>query len=154
VSLAVIAGVIYAKKYRAVMLMVFLSVGLVYNVFFVQEYLFGGFYGSPARLARAAVDYVIADKNTQSVITYNDIGAYDLRLNNKYTSRFYTAEARDYTEKLTTYRGQYLIVNFPQIDPVGRYWPLLNRCETLKKFSDKKVDALILDCSVLDKSNK
>jgi hypothetical protein len=129
------------------LILAFLISGFVYNLFFFQEYIWGRFYGNPAKVARASVDYVIADKNIKGVITYNDIGAYELRLSGKYLSRFYTAESRDYTAKLSAYQGYYLIVDFPEIDKKGRYWPLINKCPLAKTFQDKKVIAYIFDCS-------
>jgi hypothetical protein len=140
------------KKQKELFLAVFIIVGLGYNILFSNEYLFGSLYGSVDKVAKETIEYVNLSDSVEHVITYNDIGAYYLRLSGKYYSRFYTAPKRDYTPKIESYRGQYLIVDFPSIDKGGRYWPLIERCPLLKKFQDKKVESYIFDCSNLKKS--
>lgn len=142
-----LVGVIYTKKIRSLFLVVFIVFGLGYNLIFSAEYLFGSVYGSVDKVAKETIKYVNSNDAVKGVITYYDIGAYYLRLSGKYDSRFYTAPKRDYTKKLTEYRGHYMIVNFPAIDKDGRYWPLISRCPLIKKFEDKKVESYIFNCS-------
>lgn len=137
----------FFQKRMNLFLAVFIVFGVGYNLLFSAEYLFGPVYGSVDRIARETVQYINSNNNVDEVITYYDIGAYYLRLSGKYYSRFYTAPKRDYTPKIESYRGQYLIVDFPAIDKNGRYWPLIARCPLLKKFQDKKVESYVFDCS-------
>jgi len=134
------------KKIKPLFVILFLVFSIGYNILFLNEYLFGSIYGSVPNVAKESVDYVLNNPDISSVITYYDTGAYYLRLGNKYSARFYTAITRDYTERLSTYKGYYMIVDFPAIDKRGRYWPYLERCNTVKKFNDKKIDAYILNC--------
>lgn len=134
------------KKFGDVWIIAFIIFGLGYNLLFSGEFLWGRLYGSPAKLARQSVDYVLANPDISGVITYNDIGPYDLKLNGKYTSRFYTAPERNYTEKLSAYRGYYMIVDFPAIDKNGRYWPLIKNCPAVKIFKDKSIQSYIFNC--------
>lgn len=142
-----LAGSIYAKKIRSSFLAVFIIFGFGYNTLFSNEYLSGSVYGSVDRVAKNTIRYVNSEETIKEVITYYDIGAYYLYLSGKYSSRFYTAPARDYTPKIQSYRGQYMIVDFPAIDKDGRYWPLISRCPLIKKFQDKKIESYVFDCS-------
>ncbi|MBI2064484.1 MAG: glycosyltransferase family 39 protein, partial [Candidatus Yanofskybacteria bacterium] len=142
-----LAGALFFKKIRVHLAIIFLVFGLGYNLVFMNEYLFGSLFGSVPAVTRASVDYVRNNPDITNVITYYDIGAYDLRLADKYEARFYTAPSRDYTVRMDAYRGHYMIVDFPAIDKNGRYWPLVARCLLLKKFQDKKVESYIFDCS-------
>ena len=130
-----------------IFILLFVVFGMGYNLLFMEEYLFGRIFGSPAKIARQTVDYAIGNDKVKDIITYYDIGAYDLRLSSKYSSRFYTAPSRDYTEKIKTHKGFFMVVDFPSIDKDGVYWPLIERCEEFKKFSDKNVRAYLFDCT-------
>lgn len=123
--------------------------GLGYNVLMSAEYLTGKFFGSVPQIARQAVNYVLQNPEIEQVITYYDVGAYELNLDRKYHSRFYTAPRRDYTLKLSQFRGHYLIIDFPAIGSNNRYWPLITRCPLTKKFVDKNVRAFVADCAGL-----
>ncbi len=147
VSVIIISTAFFRKKYRQELTVLFLLIGVIYNIALTSEYLWGVFYGSSSRVAKATVNYVVNNPSVKGVITYNDIGAYELRLTNKYISRFYTAESRDYTPKLSQFKGYYMIIDFPEIDKSGRYWPLIGKCPLIKEFSDKKIKSYILNCS-------
>lgn len=140
-------GSVFAKNRKNLFLVVFIIFGLGYNILFSAEYLFGSIYGSVDKVAKETIEYVNLNKAVKEVITYYDIGAYYLRLSGKYSARFYTAPKRDYTSRIESYRGQYMIVDFPAIEKSGRYWPLISRCPLLKKLQDKKVESYIFDCS-------
>jgi hypothetical protein len=125
--------------------------GLIYIVLFTNEFLWGRLNGSVPNVARETVEYVNNNPRigTEQVITYYDIAPYDLRLSGKYYSRFYTAPNRDYTEKVTKFRGYYMIVNFPEIGDDNRYWKLIERCPVLKEFNDKKIRSYVFNCTNL-----
>lgn len=142
-----LAWATYIKKAKGFLLAVFVVFGLGYNILFSTEYLFGPIYGNVDKVAKETIEYVNSNKDIKEVVTYYDIGAYYLRLSGKYSARFYTTPKRDYTPRIESHRGQYIIVDFPAIDKGGRYWPLIARCPLLKKFQDKKVESYIFDCS-------
>ncbi len=149
VSVGTLLASFFTKKYREILIMIFITFGVGYNIILSSEHLFGNLYGSVDRITKESVDYVINNKEINGVITYYDAGVYYLKINNKYDSRFYTAPNRDYTIKLTEYRGHYLIVDFPAIDKKSEYWRLISRCNLDKKFMDKYVDSYIFDCRAL-----
>ena len=149
VSAVCLAGYYLWPKRSGLFLAVFLTVGIMYNVLFIREFLFGKLYGNVSKVARETVDYLNNEPAIKEVITYYDIAPYDLRQSGKYISRFYTAPKRDYTEKLTTFRGHYMVVNFPEIGEEHVYWKLLERCPIIKEFQDKKIRSYIFDCTKL-----
>ena len=124
----------------------FIIFGVGYNLIFLNEYLGSSVYGNVPKLSEETIGQVLKDKEINGVITYYDIGAYYLILGGKYGSRFYTAPTRDYTKKLTEYRGHYMIVDFPGIDKNSEYWRLISRCNLNNKFNNKNVDSYVFDC--------
>ena len=146
---ACISGLMAAlgKKKNSLFLATFIVLSVGYNLIFSSEYLFGAVYGSVDKVAKETIRYVNSENTAKQIITYYDIGAYYLNLSGKYYSRFYTAPKRDYTPKITNYRDQYMIVDFPAIDKNSQYWQLIIRCPLLKNFQDKKVESYVFDCS-------
>ncbi len=142
-----ISAAILSKKNRFAWVALFLVFGLGYNFLFIAEYARGYFYGSPDKLAKESIEYVLADRNIKRVITYYDFGAYELKVSGKYLARFYTAPKRDYSERLGRFNGHYMIVDFPSIDKNGRYWPLITQCQKTKEFKDKYIQSFVFDCS-------
>jgi len=145
VLLGFIGCLFWPKKQKA-LLTIIVSAGLVYNALFIIEFLGGKFYGNVPALAKQTVDYVNANPQIKEVITYYDIGPYDLRQSGKYSSRFYTSPKRDYVPKLNTFHGHYMVVDYPSIDKGSLYWRLLNRCPVVKEFEDKKIHSYVFDC--------
>lgn len=135
-------------------LSLFLVFGIGYNLLLSTENLTGIMYGNVDSVTKKSLGYVIKNPNIEKVITYYDIGAYNLILADKYEARFYTAPTRDYTARLTAFRGHYLIIDFPAIDKNGLYWKLISRCKLDKKFTDKYVDSYIFDCRSLPSVDK
>ena len=143
-----VSGIAWVRARRGVATL-FLVVSIGSCMLISAEYLWGTWFGSVPKVARAAVEYTNAHAKQNSVITYYDIGAYDLTLAGVYWSRFYTAPGRDYTEKMTAFRGTYMIVDFPAIGKENRYWPLITRCPQTWHIQDKAVNAYVFDCSAL-----
>lgn len=137
-------GLFFNRKTPAMFL--FLIFGLGYNILLSNEFLFGNLYGSVDKITKKSVEYVINNPKINGVITYYDAGVYYLKKADKYDSRFYTAPKRDYTFKITGYRGHYMIVDFPAVDKTSQYWKLISRCKLDNKFNDKYVDSYIFDC--------
>lgn len=128
---------------------IFIVFGLGYNILFMSENLTGALYGSVNNITKKSVDYVINNQEIDKVITYYDAGVYYLKIADKYEARFYTAPSRNYDERLTVYRGHYLIVDFPAVGKKHKYWQMISRCDLDKKFTDKYVESYIFDCRSL-----
>ena len=125
----------------------FLSLGVLMTVVMLQEFLFGGIYGSPNRIAWETVRYINENPDIKQVITYYNIAPYDLRKSGKYESRFFVTLKRDYTGRINAWRGHYMIVEFPTITPDDRYMKVITRCPIIQQFQDKKVHSYIYDCT-------
>jgi len=117
------------------------------TVVMLQEFLFGGIYGSPNRITWETLKYVNENPNIKKVITYYNIAPYDLRKSGKYESRFFVTLKRDYTGRINAWRGHYMIVEFPTITPDDRYMKVITRCPIIQQFQDKKVHSYIYDCT-------
>ena len=143
---------LFNKKKLAIAFFVVFGVG--YNVLLSSENLAGAFYGNVNNITKKSVEYVINNKEVDdnSVVTYYDAGVYYLKIADKYLGRFYTAPSRDYSSRLTSHRGHYMIVDFPAIDKDSLYWKLVSKCELAQKFTDKYVDSYIFDCRSLPPS--
>lgn len=135
------------SKFAKPSLLLFTVFGIGYNILFLNEYLGKSLYGNVPEVSKKTINYIIENPNIRNVITYYDVGAYYLRKSDQYHSRFYTAPSRDYTPKLSTFDGYYMIVDFPPIDKNGRYWPLISRCDLIKTFSDKSVNSYLFNCT-------
>lgn len=140
-------GLFLNKKKWALSFFVVFGVG--YNILLSLENQTGFEYGSVNDITKKSVDYVIGNSEVASVVTYYDAGVYYLKIGDKYTGRFYTAPSRDYSQRLKTHRGHYMIVDFPAIRKDSAYWQLISRCKLDKKFTDKYVDSYIFDCRAL-----
>lgn len=137
------------KKQKEFFAAVFIVFGVGYNVLFSVENLTGVAYGSVDKITKASVGYIINNDEVKNIVTYYDAGVYYLKIADKYNGRFYTAPSRDYSQRLKTHRGHYMIVDFPAIDKDHFYWQLISRCELDKKFTHKYVDSYIFDCRSL-----
>lgn len=137
------------KKPKEIAAAIFVTFGIGYNVLFSVENLTGIAYGSVDKITKASVGYIINNDEVKNIVTYYDAGVYYLKIVDKYNGRFYTAPSRDYSQRLKTHRGHYMVVDFPAIDKGHFYWQLISRCELDKKFTDKYVDSYIFDCRSL-----
>ncbi len=136
------------EKSRTIALGIFLAASLCYNLALTEEYLFGGVYGSPDRVARALVSDVVTNKKISGVITYYDIAGYELNASGKYTRRFYTDPMFEKTNrpKFASYDGTYMVLDFPAIDKTSVYWKYLATCATTKELHDKTIAGYLFDC--------
>lgn len=145
--LVCVVSLVLNKKKWAVSL--FLVFGVGYNILLSTENLTGIAYGSVNDITKESLNYVVDNQEVKNVVTYYDAGVYYLKIADKYTGRFYTAPSRDYSQRLKTHRGYYMIVDFPAIRKGSSYWQLVSRCKLDKKFTDKYVDSYIFDCRLL-----
>lgn len=146
-SAILLAGGLLFRSRKEKFILCFLIFGVGYNAVVLNEYLFGGLYGSVSNVAKESVQYVLDKPEIKDVTTYYDTGAYRLLLADKYAGRFYTAPSRDYSGRFNAYKGYYMIVDFPAIDKNGRYWPFLERCKLDKQFKDKDINSYIFNCT-------
>lgn len=119
------------------------------NILVGTEYLTGRYYGySPAVLA-TLVQRIDEMHINQPILTYNDIGAYELRVRHLYAARFYPHPQfiADNIAKFEAHRGPYLIVGIPAIDPGSGYARFFAQCLPLATTTNGLINGALLDCS-------
>lgn len=104
-----------AFRSRAVLLIV--AVGCAYNAVFLEEFAWGKLNGSASSALREALSFISSRQEINEVITYNDIGAYELYKMRKYAGRFYAAPQfeTEHRDKFSAFSGEYLVVGIPPL---------------------------------------
>ena len=148
-SMGALAGWRYMHRYRSFFLALFIACGLLSSLVITQEYLVGGLYGDVSKLVRQTVAYVNANPDIKHVGTYYDIGLYDLQASGKYANRFYLAPNRDYAHGIQTFRGHYMVVDFPKVDNSHPYLQAIQRCPVIKTFTEREIQSYVYDCTKL-----
>ena len=129
------------------------GVGLVFNLALSLELTTGWQYGSASRVATTAVADVIADPEITEVITYYDIGRYELRRAGKYRNRFYTDPMFTSNKgKFSNYSGEFLVVDFPEINKKSIYWRYFMTCKTKQIWRDRLIRGYLFDCQESDRT--
>lgn len=146
-------AVLFAKfkpEYKKLILAFLIPIGLVYNSVFISEYLFGFWNGSAPRLLTSAVEYIKNNPDIKMVTVYNDNGGNEIQQIGKYRKRLYIDPKFDVVEKvsnLNKYKEHYFVLNIPRIDPSTVYQRYFDTCEIIYTDTDKKISAIIYDCS-------
>jgi hypothetical protein len=122
--------------------------GLSYNAVFVEEYMFGKINGNVAPLLMRAAKLIDENKEIKNVISYNDIGSYYIGPTGKYYGRLYVAPKwqGSYIDVLNNYRGHFLVIDIPRLDPNSIYADFLKTCKVIYNDADKRISAKIYDC--------
>ncbi len=112
------------------------------------EFLFGWWYGNASAVAKQAIAFTCQNKNIPQVITYNDIGGWELGECGKYFKRFYLNPKFSETNesKFGSYKGHYLVVDMPPIDPSQKSERYFAECPVMYRAQDKQVRATVYDC--------
>lgn len=147
------AGIIalgwWRRALRPALLLVLLPVTFVYSAIFSEEYLMGKVNGyAPGLVARAAA-HIAADASITRVVVYNDNGGDEVRRTGKYEKRLYTSpdfDWRDKTQTMNEFRGHYLVVDAPPIDPASIFAKHFATCIPVYQDSDRYMHATIYDC--------
>jgi len=159
-ALALASIVAFVLKKRGVFLGIFIGVCVACNLFTMNEFAFGTMYGNASSVAADVVSVTLASSTIPQVITYNDIGGYELSASGKYFKRFYTDPmfAETNVGKFESYKGDYLVVDFPAIDKGGIYWKYLMTCKETYRKTHADITGYIFDCragdSMIFTSNK
>ncbi len=121
---------------------------VLFSLFTSAEYTSGLFYGNASKLAKQTMAFVCQDKAISQVITYNDIGGWELGECGKYFKRFYLnpAFSKMNETKFGTYQGYYVVVNMPPIDPSQKIARYFQQCKVAYEDRDKRVTAHVYDC--------
>ncbi len=125
-----------------------LVMGLVYNLAFTNEYLFGTLYGSSPRAVFAATEFIKSNSEIEKVLVYNDNGGWNIREIGKYERRIYADPAfiESYKEVFKNFSGHLLYIDMPKVEPGSMYDTYIQSCRPIYETTDKYISTSILDC--------
>lgn len=147
--IAVLFG-FFKKDYRKIVIVFLIPLGLIYNLVFTSEYMYGFWNGSAPRLLDPVVQYIKNNPDIKMVTVYNDNGGNEIQEIGKYRKRLYVDPKFDVEEKisyLNQYKEYYLELNVPRIDPNSIYRKYLDSCNTIYKKTDKSISVIVHDCT-------
>jgi hypothetical protein len=149
VSIVFAALALWKKEVIKRSLFAVLVFGLVYNVVFAEEYLFGRINGSSTKLVRQGVEYIENDPEIKKVIVYNDNGGWDVRTSGKYERRMYATPQfeAEYREVLSKFSGHILYVNAPRVALDSFYQKYFDACQVVFEKQDKYITGHVLNCT-------
>ena len=141
-----LAGRIW-RDARPIVVLVVVGIGIAYNAVFLEELVFGKINGSPAAVLEPALSYIATTPQIGSILTYNDIGAYELTKMSRYAGRFYAAPRFEEGHKklFNEHRGAYLVIGLPPLYE-GFYKDYFTRCAILFETSSQAVPATVYSC--------
>lgn len=140
------------REWRIWVCAVLIAIGISYNLVFAEEFLFGKINGSAPKVLREAVYFIDNSPEIKNVLTYNDIGAYDLSKIKKYAGRIYaTPQSEDgyrkkFAEHIENNGGYFLVVDIPHINPKSFYGEFFAKCKVEFEAQDRKIDTKVYDC--------
>lgn len=150
VSFIAVSFAILKSKYRNLVIIFILPISIVYNLSFIEEYLFGFYNGYAPKLVFDAVDYMKTHSEVKMVTVYNDNGGNEVQAIGKYRKRLYIDPKFDVVEKvanLNKYKEHYFVLDVPRIDPTTIYQKYFDSCTVVYEKNDKKISAKIYDCT-------
>lgn len=127
---------------------ILLIVGIAYNAVFIEEYYVGALHGNSRVLLEDSLAYIENNPDIEKVISFNEIGLYELSAMGKYHRRLYVdpAFAESYIPILREFDGHYLVVEVPRIDPQSMYVPFFKSCETVYTRTSGEITSSVYDC--------
>ena len=139
---AVVARIIPRFQKGAAILIVL--AGLSYNAVFIEEFSFGKIHGSVSEVLSASLSSL---EQASKVITYNDIGAYELSAAGKYAGRFYAAPQfeAEHRERFTRHAeegGVFLVIGIPPLYE-GFYTEYFEGCTILFATRSKAIEGIV-----------
>lgn len=136
------------KNRRWLLAVVIVVLGIGYNIVFTEEYLFGKINGNVTKLVRRSADFIKDDLNIKKVVTYNNIGGYELMKLNKYERRLYVAPKFEpfNREKMGQFKGYYMVIDIPRLDSDSIYAQYFKSCDVVYEDFSQKITAKIYDC--------
>lgn len=149
ISFVLLIWALFKPTLRAPLLVCILVLGGLYNLVFIEEYLFGFVNGYAATLLSHAVEYIKNNPDIQKVTVYNDNGGNEIQQIGKYRKRLYIDPKFDQSVKLASlnqYKEHYFVLNIPQIDQHSFYQKYFNSCKIIYKEVDQQISATVYDC--------
>ncbi|MFA6502888.1 MAG: glycosyltransferase family 39 protein [Candidatus Paceibacterota bacterium] len=136
-----------ALRFRHGALLVVLLAGLAYNAVFWEEFAFGKIHGSASVVLQDSLAFIGQRSDIGQVLTYNDIGAYELVKMGKYAGRFYAAPQFEagHAQLFAAYEGAYLVVGVPPLYD-GFYSRFFSQCASVFQTRSGVILSTIYTC--------
>lgn len=140
---------LYRPNFKKQAIIPILILGILYNIVFIEEYLFGKINGSPYGLFENAKTEIIKDSDIKNVVVYNDIGGYEIKQTGKYARRMYAAPQFEstYKEFFKDFSGSILYIDIPRIGENNFYSNYLASCKNIYERKDGYITAKIFKCN-------
>jgi hypothetical protein len=149
ITAVIFAGLSFFKsEWRKSLWIAILILGFTYNAVFIEEYLFGSINGSSTALLKNAVKFIENNKNITAIISYNNIGNYELSNLGKYERRLYIAPKfeKDYIDIINNFKGHYFVIDVPRIHSSSPYAGYFSSCQVIYKEYSGEISSKIYDC--------
>lgn len=140
---------IFLTKNKIEFFILFLSLGIVYNFTFAEEFNMGKINGYAPKLVKEAVSFIKNDNNINKVLVYNDNGGFNIRRINKYERRVYAVPEfeQSYTEVFKNFKGHFMVVDIPKINSDTLYQRYIdNNCNQVYYNKDVYITSRIFSC--------
>jgi len=136
-------------RYRRIIWVMILMIGFLYNGIFIEEYTFGKINGSSPTLLKHTTAFIKSNENIRKIITYNNIGNFELGRMGKFEGRLYVAPKfeANYIDILNNFTGHYLVIDVPRIDPESPYSKLFSSCSAIYEEHSRAISSKIYDCN-------
>ncbi|MFA7216939.1 MAG: glycosyltransferase family 39 protein [Candidatus Paceibacterota bacterium] len=139
----------YIKPQLKNLLIIFIiPLGLIYNIVFTAEYLFGLQNGSAPKLLTEVTEFIKNNPEIETVVVYNDNGAQEIKDIGKYERRLYAVPDFEstYREFFASYSGHLLYIDIPKISEDSFYWEYFKSCDSIYSKTDGYIKSEVFDC--------
>ncbi len=146
-SLIVVGIGFFIPRWRQGALFVVLLAGLSYNALFIEEFSFGKINGSAPTALAASLSFIEHSSGGEKIITYNDVGAYELSKMGKYAGRFYAVPAFEagHAQLFAAHSGHFLVVGIPPLYD-GFYSRYFANCASLFQTQSGVIISRVYTC--------
>lgn len=147
--LSVLFVILFLRTKKIEFFILFLSLGLVYNLSFVQEFNLGKMYGYSPKLVKGAVSFIKDNDNIKKVLVYNDNGGFNIRRIGKYERRVYAVPDFEdsYKDIFANFDGYFMFVDIPKINNNSLYKRYISSCQKVYEKKDLYIKSEIFKCS-------
>ncbi len=147
VSLVAVGAGLVIPRFRQGVLVIVLLAGLSYNAVFIEEFSFGKINGSAREALSSSLAFIERSGDIERVLTYNDVGAYELSKMGKYEGRFYAAPDFEagHRVKFAAFTGQYLVIGIPPLYD-GFYSQYFSECAILFRTESGTIPGTVYTC--------
>ena len=136
------------ERVRPILVAALLVLSLIYAGVLTEELFFGRINGSTPKVLSDALAYIGNSKDVTSVITHNDIGAFELWQKGKYAGRFYAVPQYEEEHKklFAGHTDQYLVIDIPRWSDESFYAHFFASCTSIFDSSSGTMIARVYTC--------